>query len=161
MDYVTWYFTNVAKALLLRWPVAFLWGGTDAFLKSTKTDLRRGRWDEGCLKPCGIHQEGCTIVIVSTVDSGSRTEGSTPILRLSPNLSLSDSSTSAFPPPTKPRSDDGSTPTQPPPAPCSVSFPPPGYMPLLIPCPSPPCAHPHSERAQGRMGSVGGQDGAC
>lgn len=41
------------------------------------------------------------------------------------------------------RSDDGSTPTQLLPAPCCVrSCRPKGYMPLLLPCPPSPCAHP-------------------
>lgn len=136
----------MAKGLLPRWPVAFLRGGTDAFLKSTKTELRRGRWDEGCLYPHGIHQEGCTMVIVSTVGSSNSTKGSTPILRLSLYLSPSSSSTSAFPlssHQTQVWRWQHANPALAGPLQCQ--FPPPGYMPLLIPCPSPPCAHPHRD----------------
>ncbi|KAK5851064.1 hypothetical protein PBY51_001889 [Eleginops maclovinus] len=64
-----------------------------------------------------------------------------PSLHLSPCFS-----TSAFPLPIRPRFDDGSTPTQLLPAPCSVSSLPQKYKPLLVPLTPSACSHPHNTR---------------
>ncbi|KAK5906164.1 hypothetical protein CgunFtcFv8_002054 [Champsocephalus gunnari] len=99
-----------------------------------------------------------------TVGSGSSRKGITPILRLGPFLSPC-FSTSAFPLPTRPRFDNGSTPTQLLPAPCSVSSLPQKYKPLLVPLPPSALVPIPSTRgwgrAQRRMGSAGSLDGAC
>lgn len=123
----------------------------DTFLKVLKQTSGGGDETRDAFLPPGIHQEGCTTMMVSTVGSGSSTKGSTPI-RLSLNLSPS-SSTSAFPfssHQTQVGRWQHANPALAGPLQCQ--FPPPGYMPLLIPCPSLPCAHPPRGESTGVYG---------